>query len=99
MSDGELARAFAEFLEASPSTESVAALGRQLDPTSPLGAAHHKRAGNGRADCVLISPSHTRRLNMPVWLDILLNISGYAGFVALATHGSSCQHVGADDPQ
>jgi hypothetical protein len=36
---------------------------------------------------------------MPVWLDILLNISGYAGFVALATHGSSCQHVGADDPQ
>ncbi|MCP3383044.1 MULTISPECIES: hypothetical protein [unclassified Bradyrhizobium] len=36
MSDGELARAIAEFLKASPSAESVAALGRRLDPTSPL---------------------------------------------------------------
>jgi hypothetical protein len=36
---------------------------------------------------------------MPVWLDILLNISGYAGFVALATRGSSCQQTGADDLQ
>lgn len=36
MSDGELARAIAEFLKDSPSTESVAALGRRLDPTSPL---------------------------------------------------------------
>jgi hypothetical protein len=34
---------------------------------------------------------------MPVWLDILLNISGYAGFVALAMHGTSCRHAGADD--
>jgi hypothetical protein len=36
MSDGELARAIAEFLKTSPSSESVAALGRRLDPTSPL---------------------------------------------------------------
>ncbi|WP_456703492.1 hypothetical protein [Bradyrhizobium sp. USDA 4449] len=36
MSDGELARAIAEFLKDSPSAESVAALGRRLDPTSPL---------------------------------------------------------------
>ena len=36
MSDGELARAIAEFLKDSPSPESVAALGRRLDPTSPL---------------------------------------------------------------
>lgn len=36
MSDRELARAIAEFLEASPSTESVATLGRKLDPSSPL---------------------------------------------------------------
>ncbi|MCG2665924.1 hypothetical protein ACFPFP_03140 [Bradyrhizobium sp. GCM10023182] len=36
MSDGELARAIAEFLKSSPSTESVATLGRRLDPTSPL---------------------------------------------------------------
>lgn len=34
---------------------------------------------------------------MPVWLDILLNISGYAGFVALATHGSPNQHTGAEE--
>ena len=36
MSDRELARAIAEFLKTSPSTESVAQLGRRLDPTSPL---------------------------------------------------------------
>ncbi|MDN4982341.1 hypothetical protein KUL72_20005 [Bradyrhizobium arachidis] len=36
MSDGELARAIAEFLKDAPTTESVAALGRRLDPTSPL---------------------------------------------------------------
>ncbi|MBK3663475.1 hypothetical protein JJE66_19905 [Bradyrhizobium diazoefficiens] len=36
MTDGELARAIAEFLKDSPSAESVAVLGRRLDPTSPL---------------------------------------------------------------
>ncbi|WFU21332.1 hypothetical protein QA649_24825 [Bradyrhizobium sp. CB1717] len=36
MSDGELARAIAEFLKDQPSSESVAALGRRLDPTSRL---------------------------------------------------------------
>ncbi len=36
MSDSELARAIAEFLADPPSAESVAALGRRLDPTSPL---------------------------------------------------------------
>ena len=36
MSDGELARAIAEFLKSSPSAESVATLRRRLDPTSPL---------------------------------------------------------------
>lgn len=36
MSDGELARAIAEFLKDSPSPESIATLGRRLDPTSPL---------------------------------------------------------------
>ncbi|WP_245454517.1 hypothetical protein [Bradyrhizobium sp. RP6] len=34
MTDGELARAIAEFLKERPSSESVAALGRRLDPTS-----------------------------------------------------------------
>ncbi|WP_441236002.1 hypothetical protein [Bradyrhizobium sp. 930_D9_N1_4] len=36
MSDGELARAIAEFLKDTPSTESVATLGRRIDPSSPL---------------------------------------------------------------
>ena len=36
MSDSELARVIAEFLKDSPNPESVAALGRRLDPTSPL---------------------------------------------------------------
>jgi hypothetical protein len=36
MSDGELARAIAEFLKEQPSSEAVATLGRRLDPSSPL---------------------------------------------------------------
>ncbi|MCS3725926.1 hypothetical protein [Bradyrhizobium betae] len=36
MSDGELAKAIAEFLKDTPSTESVATLGRRLDPSTPL---------------------------------------------------------------
>ena len=36
MTDGELARAIAEFLKATPSTETVATLGRRLDPSTPL---------------------------------------------------------------
>jgi hypothetical protein len=41
--------------------------------------------------------SSIKRLNMPAWLEILLNLSGYVGFVALATHGTSCRHPNADD--
>ncbi|UPK30593.1 hypothetical protein IVB26_20140 [Bradyrhizobium sp. 195] len=36
MSDRELARAIAEFLKEQPSSESVATLGRRLDPSSPV---------------------------------------------------------------
>ena len=36
MSDGELARAIAEFLKEAPSSESVATLGRRIDPSTPL---------------------------------------------------------------
>jgi hypothetical protein len=36
MSDRELARAIAEFLKEPPSSESVATLGRRLDPSSPV---------------------------------------------------------------
>lgn len=34
---------------------------------------------------------------MPVWLEILLNLSGYAGFVALATTGVGCTDDCAED--
>lgn len=36
MSDAELGRAIAEFLKETPSTNSVATLGRRLDPSSSL---------------------------------------------------------------
>jgi len=36
MSDGELARAIAEFLEQSPTTVTVSNLGRRLDPSSRI---------------------------------------------------------------
>ncbi|WP_247802351.1 hypothetical protein [Bradyrhizobium sp. 191] len=36
MTDGELARAIAEFLKEQPSSKSVAVLGRRLDPSSPV---------------------------------------------------------------
>ncbi|MEH2485174.1 hypothetical protein [Bradyrhizobium sp. AZCC 2230] len=34
---------------------------------------------------------------MPAWLEVLLNLSGYAGFVALATSGAACRQDSADD--
>lgn len=36
MSDRELSQAIAEFLKEQPSSQSVATLGRRLDPSSPL---------------------------------------------------------------
>jgi len=34
---------------------------------------------------------------MPVWLEVLLNLSGYAGFVALASRGTAGSQAPADD--
>ena len=34
---------------------------------------------------------------MPAWLEVLLNLSGYAGFVALASRGAACPRSPADD--
>jgi len=34
---------------------------------------------------------------MPVWLEVLLNLSGYAGFVALATRGAACSRESSED--
>ncbi|MGY8631771.1 hypothetical protein RAD15_04620 [Bradyrhizobium sp. 14AA] len=33
---------------------------------------------------------------MPAWLEVLLNLSGYAGFVALASRGG-CDRARAED--
>ena len=33
---------------------------------------------------------------MPAWLEVLLNLSGYAGFVALASRGTACPRDTAD---
>ena len=35
--------------------------------------------------------------DMPVWLEVLLNLSGYAGFVALASHGGASASVRTDE--
>ncbi|WP_100230423.1 hypothetical protein [Bradyrhizobium forestalis] len=34
---------------------------------------------------------------MPVWLEVLLNLSGYAGFVVLASRGAVWPQAPADD--
>ncbi|MGY8705088.1 hypothetical protein RAD16_05010 [Bradyrhizobium sp. 18BD] len=34
---------------------------------------------------------------MPAWLEVLLNLSGYAGFVALASRGRACPRSSGDD--
>ncbi|EJN15647.1 hypothetical protein PMI42_00664 [Bradyrhizobium sp. YR681] len=34
---------------------------------------------------------------MPAWLEVLLNLSGYAGFVALATRGAAGPRAATDD--
>ena len=33
---------------------------------------------------------------MPAWLEVLLNLSGYAGFVALASRGAGCPQARSD---
>lgn len=35
---------------------------------------------------------------MPLWLEVLVNLSGYAGFVALATRNPSIGIVSDDEP-
>jgi hypothetical protein len=99
MTDGELARAIAEFLKEEASTESVASAGGR--PLLPALRPRFLEAGNGcragtlgkRVEIVFAQET----TNMPVWLDILLNLAGYAGFVALATRGASCPRGPADD--
>ena len=35
--------------------------------------------------------------DMPAWLEVLLNLSGYAGFVALASRGTAFPREAADN--
>ncbi|MBR0867647.1 hypothetical protein JQ614_39430 [Bradyrhizobium diazoefficiens] len=46
---------------------------------------------------VVFTQVRSDMFDMPVWLEVLLNLSGYAGFVALASRGTSCPRAAADD--
>jgi len=37
------------------------------------------------------------RADMPAWLEVILNLSGYAGFVALASRGAAYPDNSAQD--
>jgi hypothetical protein len=43
------------------------------------------------------SSCKSEEADMPVWLEVLLNLSGYAGFVALASHGGASASVRTDE--
>jgi hypothetical protein len=47
-----------------------------------------------RAD-IELSSRRTEEADMPAWLEVLLNLSGYAGFLALASRGTTCPEVPA----
>jgi len=49
-----------------------------------------------RARVEIVFPREMEAI-MPVWLEVLLNLSGYAGFVALATSGAACLGDSAED--
>ena len=36
---------------------------------------------------------------MPVWMEVLLNVIGYAGFVGVATFNKSSQEAAGEPPQ
>ena len=45
-----------------------------------------------------VEPSSRKKgPDMPAWLEVLLNLSGHAGFVALASRGTACPRASADD--
>ncbi|MGL3109692.1 hypothetical protein [Bradyrhizobium sp. BR 1432] len=76
---------------------SVAAFGGQFDPSSRhrtmflfVSAEQDFRA---HVEVVF----RQKRPDMPAWLEVLLNLSGYAGFVALATRGGTFRDRSADD--
>lgn len=39
----------------------------------------------------------SKEADMPAWLEVLLNLSGYAGFVVLASRGAAGSQAPADD--
>ena len=55
------------------------------------------RREQGRLAHVKVAFPQEKRHLMPVWLEVLLNLSGYAGFVALATSGVACPQEPTDD--
>jgi hypothetical protein len=45
----------------------------------------------------LVSSSSCNEAAMPVWLEVVLNLMGYAGFLALAVHSTSRAGNAGDD--
>lgn len=58
-----------------------------------FGGAGSAVAGNETRPSGILS---RKGIHMPVWMDILLNVIGYAGFVGVATFGHSCNHSRGD---
>lgn len=54
-------------------------------------------AGNQSFAQTLSPPLVQVRPDMPAWLEVLLNLSGYAGFVALASRGGAWRATSTDD--
>ncbi|MHC4043593.1 hypothetical protein [Bradyrhizobium sp. 23AC] len=50
-----------------------------------------------RADVESPFTQRAEEADMPAWLEVLLNLSGYAGFVALASRGTASPQVPVDD--
>ena len=60
--------------------------GRQIDPLTTPGRAERT------CSCGILS---RKGIIMPVWMDILLNVIGYAGFVGVATFNHSREDAAA----
>jgi len=88
---------FAGAMQQTIAAASVAAFGRQFDPSS-----RHRKTflfvsteQDFRAHVEVVF--RQKRPDMPVWLEVLLNLCGYAGFVALATRGGTFRDTSAND--
>ena len=83
MSDHELSRAIAEFLKDAPS----AGLRRNASAAAWIPRRRSSAIAGTNAPPSGFSPE--RSFAMPVWMEVLVNVIGYAGFVGVATFNRS----------